>query len=101
MACVLGRKAFSFKNMAQVPAALRTDNFSAPAIGVGHMLHSARDFVVKAGPAAARLELVFAAVELRIALPAHIDAGRFVVLILAGARVLRALVDNNTRLFDG
>lgn len=101
MACVLGCKAFSFKDMAQMSAALSADDFCTPAIRIGDMLDSPGNFIVEAGPAAARLEFVFAAVELRIALPTDIGADRFVVLVFAGAWVLSAFVNNDALLFDG
>jgi hypothetical protein len=59
---VLGRKILSLKHMAQVGAAICTNNFGAPAVGIGDAFYRAGYLVVKARPAAMRLKFRFGSV---------------------------------------
>lgn len=79
--------------MAQVAAAVGADDLRAAPVGVGFAAHGAFDFVVEAGPSAARVKFVFGAVQGRLALPAHVNAGRFVVPIFSGKGAFGAFVE--------
>lgn len=98
---IFGRKSLAHKDMAQMPAAARTDNFGTPAIGIGHAFDRAGNFIVKARPATARIKFIFGTVELRLALPADIRARRKVLVEFAAAGVLGAFIQNDARFFFG
>lgn len=58
MPCVFRSKPFSFKDVTEMPAARGTDDFNASAIRIGHTFYRTGNFIVKAGPAASRIEFV-------------------------------------------
>ena len=89
MAGVLGRESLALKNMAQMAAAIRAEDFHPPSVGIGHTAHRAGHGVVKAGPAAAGFELVLGMVKRHAALTADIGACRVIVEIAARVRGLR------------
>src|SRR5690606_3238914 len=92
---VLGRKAFAFKHMAEMAAAVAADDLDTTAVGVGVTLHRAGDLVVKAGPATVAVELVGRLVQRGVALPADVSAGGLVVGVLADEGALRPLVEDD------
>ena len=64
--------------------AVRALDFDALAVGIGQTLHSARDFVVERWPTTMRVELIFGAVELRVAATAEVGASLVKVIVLTG-----------------
>src|SRR5262245_50371286 len=92
---VLGRKALAMEDVPQVPAAGRAQDLDAVAVGVGLVPHRSRDLLVKAGPAAARVELAVGGVQWGVAAPADVGAFLKGVLVFAGEGPLGALVDDD------
>jgi hypothetical protein len=58
MARIFSCKAFPLKHMAQVSFTIGTNYFDAVTIGIRHPLHSARNFIIKAGPATMRVKFI-------------------------------------------
>lgn len=93
---VLLREAFPRKHMAQMPAAVRAENLGAVAVRVRCPPDGAFNLIIKGGPAAMGVKLVFRAVQGRLTLPAHIVAAGFkMVGVLAGKGGLGALVQDD------
>lgn len=99
MPSIFWRKSFSYENMSEVCLTGSADNFRAAAVPVGHMLYGTRNLIVKGGPATAGAELIVRIIKWRIAAPADVGAGFFMVVVLTGKRHLRALADDDTLLF--
>lgn len=92
---------FPFENMAQVSAAVGTDNlgsFHTPrAVGVAS--HGTRDAVKVRGPAAAGLELVVGLVQRSFTASTGVDTViREELVVLSGARSLGALLPQDSEL---
>lgn len=74
---------FSIEDMPQVAAAVPAKNLNAMPISIRMALYGIFNFIIKAGPAASGVELVFGAIEWRIAAPAEISASRLIVFIFS------------------
>lgn len=98
---VLSREPFAQKYMAEVAAARSTDNFRAPPVSIGDAFHRPGNFVVKTRPAAARIELVFRTIQLRLALPADINAWCKMLVVFTRAGILGTFMQNDARFFFG
>ena len=98
---VLLREAFALEDVAEVASAVFAEDLDASSIGVDVAANGAFDLVVEAGPAAAGVELVFGAVELRVAAAAGVDAGIFRIDVLAGTGELGPFVDEDALFFRG
>ena len=96
---VFRRKMFAFKNMSQMAAARGADDFDARAVGIGTTFHRARNFVVKAGPAAARVEFVRGPIQGRAAPAAYIGARFVQVPVSARKGPFRIFVPNDAIFF--
>jgi hypothetical protein len=94
VASVLLREAFAFKDVAQMAATMTADYLNATPVRIPMALHGAREFVVKAGPTATRLELGLGRIERVVAAPANKSAGRIQRFVLAAERHFRSFIDN-------
>ena len=92
---VFGGKAFAFKNVAQVAAAMGADDLRAASVGVGQAAHGLGQGVVKAGPAAAGVKLVFGAEQGCAALAAEVSSRRLGMYIGSAEGRFRGLVQQD------
>ena len=101
MAGILGGEAFAFEDVAQMAAAVGTDDLDTPAVGVQDACYGSFYLVIKAGPAAERVELVIGPIQGGVALFAGVEAGSVMHVVLASERTLCAFVDKDTFFFGG
>lgn len=101
MAGIFLRKSFSDEDVPEMPAAMVAEDLGAAAVGVGLAAHGPGDLIIKAGPAAAGVELVGGAVQRMVAAAADEGAAYFVPVVFAGKGHLRAFVDDNALFFGG
>jgi hypothetical protein len=73
--------------------------FDASSVPVYMTLHTLRVFFVKTRPAAARIEFSLCGIERIVAAPADEGAGREKLVVLAGIRPFRALLDYDSLFF--
>ncbi len=92
---ILRRVAFSFKDVAQMSIAVGAEDFHPTPVGILLVAHRSGNFVIKAGPSAARIELIIRLIEFGIALAAQIGALVFVVFVFPGAGALGPLVQDD------
>ena len=89
-------EALVFEDVAEMPAALRTDNFRPHPILVRHFEDCARDALVKRGPAASGIELRFGGVQVSPApraLEYTVTFLRIELVVLSGCRILSTCCD--------
>ena len=70
MARVFGGESFSHEDVAEMTTAIIAEDFRAKTVAVGHLLDSAFDLIVEAGPTALADEFVIGTIERRVATPA-------------------------------
>lgn len=74
MARVLLCKPFADEDMAQMAAAVGTQNFRTSPIGIGYVFYRTVDLVIEARPSAMRFKFIFRTVERRVTALTHIGA---------------------------
>ena len=98
VAGVLGRQAFTLKNMPQMGAAVLADDLHPVAVGIGLATHHARQGIVEGRPAAPGIELVRRTVQGHTALAAQIGPGGRILFVFTGPRSFRGLAEDDVRL---
>lgn len=92
---VFDGKPFSFKDVPQVPSAVGTYDFRAASVDIRDTLHGVGKMLVKAGPAAAAVELIFRVIDRHVALTANECAIVLVIDVFARVWVLGSLIMNH------
>ncbi len=92
MARVFGSETLATEDMAEVSAAMVADDLDAPAVFVRNFFYGIRKRIVEGRPAAARIELIAAAVERGFATAANEHAIFFPFVVFTGKRVFGPFV---------
>ena len=87
-------QAFPFEDVAEVAAAMGTDDLGATPVCVRVPPNSSRIFFIEAGPAAAGVEFSLSRIKWVVAPPANKRAGRKEPVVLTAERPFRTLVDD-------
>jgi len=98
---VFFREALPREDMPEMSPALGADDLRKRRMPIGLTLHGAGDFVVEGGPAASGVEFMLRPIQGCIATLAEIGPRFLVLLVLAGERALRSLVQDHALLFGG
>lgn len=101
MSRVLLGKSFTFKDMAKVCAAIGAGDFGAYAVRVEPALYGTGNFVIKTGPAAARIKLVFGTIKWSFTTATNICTCFFVIVKFPAERCFRAFIDDDSFFFGG
>lgn len=99
MSCVFFREAFASENVAEVSVAVITGYFGSVAVRVACSFYRARNFRVKAWPAATGFEFVCRIIKFRTTAFAGENTLFFVMIILTGIGGLRAFVNYDAFFF--
>ena len=99
MARVFGSQPFSIEDVAEMTTTIIAKDFRAETVAVGHLLDSALDLIVEAGPTTLANEFVFGTIERRVATPADIGARVFQIRVFADKRPFRPFAQDDTRFF--
>jgi len=99
MSHVLFRETFSLKYVTQMGAAGSANDLGPAPVGVRTTKDRAGNRFVETRPTAMRIELVFGAIQGRIAPAATVCARLGVQVVCAGVRRLRTLVHDHALLF--
>lgn len=98
MPCVFRGHAFAFKNVAQVPATVITNDLCAAAIRIGYAAYGSGQVIVEAGPATTGIKLVVGVVERSLTTPTDKHAVGLPVVVFTGKGALGSFVFNNVSL---
>jgi hypothetical protein len=95
MTRVFGGESFSHEDVAEVTPAIIAEDFRAESVAIEHLVDSAFDLIVEAGPTAVAGEFVIGTIERRVATPA--DIGAFQIRVLADKRPFCPFAQDDSR----